>query len=131
MQLRHAGGGAGHTAGRCMVVGQTFILTLKPYEHCAEDERRCDCGALAEALRMLPGAQRMVVGHTIQDAGINSACDGRVVRIDVGLSAGCGDGDPQVREGLGSLFRVSVRVSHMLDIVEARQLHAGQPQMLL
>ena len=55
---------------------------------------------------MLPGAQRMVVGHTIQDAGINSACDGRVVRIDVGLSAGCGDGDPQVREGLGSLGSV-------------------------
>jgi len=46
---------------------------------------------------MLPGAARMVVGHTIQDAGINGACGGRVLRIDVGLSAGCGDGEPQAR----------------------------------
>ena len=40
---------------------------------------------------------RQVVGHTIQKAGINSTCDGRVHRIDVGLSKGCGDGTPQVR----------------------------------
>jgi hypothetical protein len=45
---------------------------------------------------MLPGAKRMVVGHTIQEAGINAACGGRVFRIDVGLSRGCGDGEPQV-----------------------------------
>ena len=37
-----------------------------------------------------------VVGHTIQRSGINSTCDGRVHRIDVGLSRGCGDGTPQV-----------------------------------
>ena len=64
----------------------------------AEDERRCDCGALEAALAALPGARRMVVGHTIQDAGINSACGGRVLRIDVGLSAGCGD---NLLEGCG------------------------------
>ncbi len=46
----------------------------------------------------ISGAQRMVVGHTIQAQGINSACDGRVYRVDVGLSRGCGDGDPQVLE---------------------------------
>ena len=40
----------------------------------------------------------MVVGHTIQEAGINSACDDRVFRIDVGLSKGCGNGEPQVLE---------------------------------
>lgn len=39
-----------------------------------------------------------MVGHTIQEAGINSACDGKVLRIDVGLSRGCGDGDPEVLE---------------------------------
>ena len=38
----------------------------------------------------------MVVGHTIQAQGINSACEGRVYRVDVGLSRGCGDGAPQV-----------------------------------
>lgn len=36
-----------------------------------------------------------VVGHTIQREGINSACEAKVHRIDVGLSAGCGDGTPQ------------------------------------
>ena len=63
---------------------------------CAEDEARCDCSALQQALGMLPGAARMVVGHTIQDAGINSACGERVFRIDVGLSKGCGNGEPEV-----------------------------------
>lgn len=33
---------------------------------CAEDRQRCDCGVLEQALAMLPGAERMVVGHTIQ-----------------------------------------------------------------
>jgi hypothetical protein len=34
----------------------------------------------------LLSAKRLVVGHTVQEQGINSACDGRVWRIDVGLS---------------------------------------------
>lgn len=38
-----------------------------------------------------------VVGHTIQEQGINSACGEKVFRIDVGLSKGCGDGEPEVR----------------------------------
>ena len=46
---------------------------------------------------MIPGAQRMVVGHTIQGAGINTACDDRVYRIDVGLSRGCGNGNPEAK----------------------------------
>ena len=70
-----------HTRARCLT----------------EDEGRCDCGALRQALAMLPGASRMVVGHTIQEAGINAACGDRVFRIDVGLSKGCGNGDPQAR----------------------------------
>jgi hypothetical protein len=32
------------------------------------------------------GVKRMVVGHTVQDQGINQACDGAVWRIDVGLA---------------------------------------------
>lgn len=42
------------------------------------------------------GAQ--VVGHTIQEAGINPACDEHVFRIDVGMSKGCGDSEPEVLE---------------------------------
>jgi hypothetical protein len=44
------------------------------------------CSTLTEALGLL-GAKRMVVGHTVQEQGINSACDGKVWRIDVGLSS--------------------------------------------
>lgn len=38
-----------------------------------------------------------VVGHTIQEQGINSACAERVFRIDVGMSKGCGNGEPEVQ----------------------------------
>lgn len=41
----------------------------------------------------------MVVGHTIQQpVGLNGACDNKVIRVDVGLSKGCGDGMAQVLE---------------------------------
>jgi hypothetical protein len=55
------------------------------------------CEKLAEVLRAL-NVQRMVVGHTVQDAGISSACDGRVWRIDVGLSRYYGGRPIQVLE---------------------------------
>jgi hypothetical protein len=58
---------------------------------------RCDCETLKKVLEGIPGAERMVVGHTIQEQGINSACGDRVFRIDVGMSQGCGDSDPEVR----------------------------------
>jgi hypothetical protein len=46
---------------------------------------RADCAKLDTALQAL-GASRMVVGHTVQKAGITSDCDGKLWRIDVGLS---------------------------------------------
>ena len=39
-----------------------------------------------ERLREI-GARRMVVGPTVQEKGISSACQARVWRIDVGLAA--------------------------------------------
>jgi len=44
-----------------------------------------DCRLLDATLDRL-GAQRMVVGHTVQKGGISSACDGRVWRVDVGMA---------------------------------------------
>jgi hypothetical protein len=44
-----------------------------------------DCEQLARVLGML-GVRRMVVGHTIQPH-VNAACEGRVWRIDTGMSA--------------------------------------------
>jgi len=68
------------------------------------------CGTLAQALG-LASAKRMVVGHTIQDSGINSACDGRVWRIDVALSKVYGEAKPrpQVLELRGEEARVLVQ----------------------
>lgn len=45
-----------------------------------------DCLTLAKVLEQL-GARRMVVGHTVQDGGISSACHEKVWGIDVGLSS--------------------------------------------
>jgi hypothetical protein len=55
------------------------------------------CDKLGEVLGAL-NVKRMVVGHTVQNTGISSACDGRVWRIDVGLSRYYGDGPIQVLE---------------------------------
>lgn len=44
-----------------------------------------DCTGLTRTLAAL-GAKRMVVGHTPQQNGITNACDGKVWRIDTGLS---------------------------------------------
>jgi hypothetical protein len=44
-----------------------------------------ECAALEAALDAIPAA-RMVVGHTVQDHA-NSACGGRVWRVDVGMAA--------------------------------------------
>jgi hypothetical protein len=76
--------------------GREAVVWSRDYS--LEDASRCDCDALRKALAGVPGAERVVVGHTIQSAGINSACGGRVLRIDVGLSKGCGDGAPEVLE---------------------------------
>ena len=51
----------------------------------AADQDADACPTLTSVLQSL-GAERMVVGHTVQRGGITSACEGRVWRIDVGLS---------------------------------------------
>ena len=44
------------------------------------------CEQLGQALGRLQ-VERMVVGHTVQEGGITSGCEGKVWRIDVGLAA--------------------------------------------
>ena len=63
-----------------------------------------DCGDLATALARL-GAKRMVVGHTVQKQGINSACGGAAWRIDVGMARYFG-GPIQVLELRGDAVTV-------------------------
>lgn len=61
------------------------------------------CAELSRVLHAL-SAQRMIVGHTVQQQGINSACDGKVWRIDVGLSRFYG-AKPSVLEIRGDQLR--------------------------
>ena len=55
------------------------------------------CDELSRVLLRLK-AKRLVVGHTVQEQGINSACDGKVWRIDVGLSKHYGNNPTSVLE---------------------------------
>lgn len=63
------------------------------------------CSVLARALDRAK-ARRMVVGHTVQQGGVSAACDERVYRIDVGLSAYYGGRSIQALEILPSGTRV-------------------------
>lgn len=51
----------------------------------SDDGSEPACTVLSQALAQA-SATRMVVGHTVQPRGVNSACNGTVWRIDVGLS---------------------------------------------
>ncbi|MCG6957717.1 MAG: metallophosphoesterase [Gemmatimonadetes bacterium] len=62
------------------------------------------CEELAWVLKEM-GARRLVMGHTVQEDGISSACDGLAWRIDVGMSAAYG-GSVEVLEIVGDSVRV-------------------------
>ncbi len=62
------------------------------------------CARLDDALAVVH-ARRMVIGHTKQEHGITTACEGHVVRVDVGL-ARIYDGPIEVLEITGDTTRV-------------------------
>lgn len=62
------------------------------------------CRTLDEALDIL-GAKRMVVGHTVHEEGVFSACEGKIWAIDVGLAKYYG-GPTQVLEIRGDQVTV-------------------------
>jgi hypothetical protein len=64
-----------------------------------------DCVVLDKVLADL-GVKRMIVGHSVQEEGINSYCGRRVWCIDVGLAAHYKDNDPQVLEISGGEVRI-------------------------
>lgn len=63
------------------------------------------CQVLEKTLSLL-GAERMVVGHTVQQGGMSGACQDRVYRIDVGLAHYYGDRPVQVLQIEGSATRI-------------------------
>ncbi|GJN27954.1 hypothetical protein PR202_gb16022 [Eleusine coracana subsp. coracana] len=98
--------GAGGNNARApeYVRGRDAVVWLRRFS----DGYNCDCQRLEGVLGMIPGAKRMVMGHTIQTEGINAVCGAQAVRVDVGLSKGCGNGLPEVLEinGGGAEVRV-------------------------
>jgi len=83
------------------LTGQRAPIWVRDYSEGSPPADRC-----AELSRVLAAlsAQRMVVGHTVQQQGINSACEGKVWRIDVGLSRFYG-AKPSVLEIRGDQVR--------------------------
>lgn len=78
--------------------GRDAVVWLRKYsrEKCHGED--CHCSLLEKALATIPGAKRMIVGHTIQTLGISGACGNKVIRVDVGMSRGCINGIPEVLE---------------------------------
>src|SRR6478609_2247779 len=83
------------------VTNQRAPIWVRDYSDGTPASDRC-----AELTRVLGAlsAKRMVVGHTVQQQGINSACDDKVWRIDVGLSRFYG-AKPSVLEIRGDQVR--------------------------
>nr|HEX4312719.1 metallophosphoesterase [Kofleriaceae bacterium] len=77
---------------RCWLAGQTQqVATLLTSDDSPVWTRalgmpgQTDCKLVDDALAKL-GAKRMVVAHTVQKDGITSDCDGKLWRIDVGMT---------------------------------------------
>jgi hypothetical protein len=83
-----------------IIAAEDGPIWLRRYSAASDPE---DCRVLKETLAMIP-AKRMVIGHTVQRNGINSACDQQVWRIDVGMSKFYG-GKPEVLEIKGTEVR--------------------------
>ncbi|KAL6508848.1 hypothetical protein OROHE_021407 [Orobanche hederae] len=79
-----------------MVRGRNSIVWLRSFSN--ELAKDCDCSLLEHVLETIPGVKRLIMGHTIQKDGINAICGNRAVRIDVGMSKGCGNRYPEVLE---------------------------------
>lgn len=85
-----------------LVRGRNSLVWARHYSHV--EESKCDCEVLKEALQKMDGVDRVVVGHTVQQpGGISTACDGKVIRVDVGMSKGVADARPEVRERRGEM----------------------------
>ncbi|XP_074281384.1 shewanella-like protein phosphatase 2 [Silene latifolia] len=76
--------------------GRNSLVWLRKFSHVVAEN--CDCEALERVLGMIPGSKRMIMGHTIQQDGVNGACGDKAIRIDVGMSKGCGNGFAEVLE---------------------------------
>ncbi|XP_052198450.1 shewanella-like protein phosphatase 2 [Diospyros lotus] len=105
-----------------LVRGRNSVVWLRKFSH--ELAKMCDCSTLEHVLATIPGAKRMIMGHTIQESGINGVCDNRAIRIDVGMSKGCINGLPQVLEIINGNSELRVLSSHPLH----QKTHESSPE---
>ncbi|VFQ82861.1 unnamed protein product [Cuscuta campestris] len=103
--------GARKTVWRELVNGRDSVVWLRKFSNQMETD--CDCSTLEHVLATVPGAKRMIMGHTIQRIGINGVCNNQAIRIDVGMSKGCINGLPEVLEIDGE-SRVMILTSNPL-----------------
>ena len=103
------------------VCGRDAVVWLRRFS----EGFNCDCERLQGILGMIPGAKRMVMGHTIQSEGITAVCGAQAVRVDVGLSKGCGNGLPEVLEIVGGGSDVRVITT---DPAEAWKYRKQKPE---
>lgn len=66
--------------------GGSSPVWLRDYSRPSLRNGSTECRMLGDTLKLVR-AKRMIVGHTPQSQGINSACGGKVWRIDTGMSA--------------------------------------------
>jgi len=89
-----------------VVRDQAAPIWTRAYGEESLGEPACQAArGVLEALKV----RRMVIGHTVQKAGMSSACDERIWRIDVGLSAFYGASKVEVLEIQGDRVRVLAR----------------------
>lgn len=68
------------------ILGRTGPTWYREYFKASEAEA---CPKVEKALAAL-GARRMIMGHTTQDGKVTARCEGRILGIDVGISAYAG-----------------------------------------
>lgn len=73
----------GYSAKPSILSGDTSPIWSRRY---SSNTTASGCTELESVLDAV-GVSRMVVAHTVQPDGINSACNGQVWRVDVGMSA--------------------------------------------
>ena len=73
----------GYSAKPSILSGDTSPIWSRRY---SQNTTASGCSEL-EAVLDAVGVSRIVVAHTVQQQGINSACNGQVWRVDVGMSA--------------------------------------------
>ena len=85
----------------CSMTPTSSHIYIAAYHVCSVNASYDFSQQCADFVAVLACSLSSAVGFLVmchQSGGINSACDGRVLRVDVGVSKGCGNRAPEVLE---------------------------------